>query len=141
MLRSTMPPVPPAVSIKKITVRDWAIRHLEQFPVEINRADYYTLLRVPGIGVRSAQRIVKARRSARLDFKDIKKMGVVLKRALYFITCSGRTLYPIRMNEDFITNRIIGVEALNRYQIEHHDSYRQLSLFDDFHMDTPSSDK
>ena len=111
---------------------DWAIRHLEQFPVEINRADYYTLLRVPGIGVRSAQRIVKARRSARLDFKDIKKMGVVLKRALYFITCSGRTLYPIRMNEDFITNRIIGVEALNRYQIEHHDSYRQLSLFDDF---------
>ena len=120
---------------------DWAIRHLEQFPVEINRADYYTLLRVPGIGVRSAQRIVKARRSARLDFKDIKKMGVVLKRALYFITCSGRTLYPIRMNEDFITNRIIGVEALNRYQIEHHDSYRQLSLFDDFHMDTPSSDK
>ena len=120
---------------------DWAIRHLEQFPVEINRADYYTLLRVPGIGVRSAQRIVKARRSARLDFKDIKKMGVVLKRALYFITCSGRTLSPIRMNEDFITNRIIGVEALNRYQIEHHDSYRQLSLFDDFHMDTPSSDK
>ena len=120
---------------------DWAIRHLEQFPVEINRADYYTLLRVPGIGVRSAQRIVKARRSVRLDFKDIKKMGVVLKRALYFITCSGRTLYPIRMNEDFITNRIIGVEALNRYQIEHHDSYRQLSLFDDFHMDTPSSDK
>ena len=120
---------------------DWAIRHLEQFPVEINRADYYTLLRVPGIGVRSAQRIVKARRSARLDFKDIKKMGVVLKRALYFITCSGRTLYPIRMNEDFITNRIIGVEALNRYQIEHHDSSRQLSLFDDFHMDTPSSDK
>ena len=120
---------------------DWAIRHLEQFPVEINRADYYTLLRVPGIGVRSAQRIVKARRSARLDFKDIKKMGVVLKRALYFITCSGRTLYPIRMNEDFITNGIIGIEALNRYQIEHHDSYRQLSLFDDFHMDTPSSDK
>ena len=59
-------------------------------------------------------------------------MGVVLKRALYFITCSGRTLYPIRMNEDFITNRIIGVEALNWYQIEHHDSYRQLSLFDDF---------
>jgi hypothetical protein len=45
------------------------------------------------------------------------------------------------MNEDFITNGIIGVEALNRYQIEHHDSYRQLSLFDDFHMDTPSSDK
>lgn len=111
---------------------DWAIRHLEQFPVEINKADYYTLLRVPGIGVLSAQRIVKARRNARLDFCDIKKMGVVLKRALYFITCSGKMMYNTKMDADYITNGIVGVETLNRYQIEHHDSYQQLSLFDDF---------
>lgn len=113
---------------------DWAIRHLEQFPVEINKADYYTLLRVPGIGVLSAQRIVKARRSARLDFCDIKKMGVVLKRALYFITCCGKMMYNTKMDADYITNGIVGVEALNRYQIEHHDSYQQLSLFDDFQL-------
>lgn len=113
---------------------DWAIRHLEQFPVEINKADYYTLLRVPGIGVLSAQRIVKARRNARLDFKDIRKMGVVLKRALYFITCSGKMMYNTKMDADYITNGIVGVEALNCYKIEHHDSYRQLSLFDDFNI-------
>ena len=65
---------------------DWALRHLEAFPVEINRADYNTLLRVPGIGVKSANRIVKARRHSRLDFSDLRKIGVVLKRAAYFIT-------------------------------------------------------
>ena len=110
---------------------DWAIRHLEQFPVEINRADYYTLLRVPGIGVNSARRIVKARRASSLDFPDIKKMGVVLKRALYFITCNGRMMYRTRMDEDYITNGLVGVERLNNFEIEHHQSYRQLSLFDD----------
>ena len=110
---------------------DWAISHLELFPVEINRADYYTLLRVPGIGVTSARRIVKARRCAILGFDDLKKMGVVLKRALYFITCNGRMMYNTRIDEDYITNGLIGVEKLNNYQIEHHHSYRQLSLFDD----------
>lgn len=113
---------------------DWAIRHLEQFPVEINRADYPTLLRVPGIGVLSAQRIVKARRSACLDFSDIKKMGVVLKRALYFITCSGKMMYHTKLDADYITNGIVGIEALNCYQIEHKNSYQQLSLFEDFHL-------
>ena len=62
---------------------DWAVRHLEQFPVEINRADYRLLLRVPGIGVKSARRIINARRFGRLNFEDLKKIGVVLKRALY----------------------------------------------------------
>ncbi len=76
---------------------DWAVRHLEQFPVEINRADYYTLLRVPGIGVKSARRIVGARKSASLNFDDLKKIGVVLKRALYFITCRGRMMYRTKL--------------------------------------------
>ena len=57
---------------------DWALRHLEFFPVEINRADYQVLLRVPGIGVKSAQRIVKARRNGSLCFEDLKRIGVVL---------------------------------------------------------------
>ena len=85
---------------------DWALRHLEAFPVEINRADYNTLLRVPGIGVKSANRIVKARRHSRLDFSDLKKIGVVLKRAAYFITCSGRMMYSIPQNEDYILSLI-----------------------------------
>ena len=75
----------------------WALRHLEEFPIEINYAAYDMLLRVPGIGYKSASRIVKARRMGMLDFEDLKKMGVVLKRALYFITCKGKMMYPIRM--------------------------------------------
>ena len=113
---------------------DWAIRHLEQFPVEINKAPYYTLLRVPGIGVNSAQRIIKARRNARLDFNDIKKMGVVLKRALYFITCQGRMMYNTPIDQDYITNGLIGIDKRKLFDIEHHNTYQQLSLFDDFSM-------
>ena len=69
---------------------DWALRHLDQFPVEINKASYEMILRVPGIGVTGARRICRARRYAILDFNDLKRMGIVLKRAMYFITCSGR---------------------------------------------------
>ena len=58
---------------------NWALKHLEYFPVEINRADYEMLLRVPGLGYKSATRIVKARRLGTLDFADLKKLGVVLK--------------------------------------------------------------
>ncbi|MDO5401942.1 MAG: putative DNA modification/repair radical SAM protein [Eubacteriales bacterium] len=113
---------------------DWAIRHLEQFPIEINKAPYYTLLRVPGIGVNSAQRIIKARRNARLDFNDIKKMGVVLKRALYFITCQGRMMYNTPIDQDYITNGLIGIDKRRLFDIEHRNTYQQLSLFNDFNI-------
>ena len=109
---------------------NWALKHLEWFPVEINRADYRTLLRVPGIGYKSAQRIVKARRLGILDFPDIKKMGVVLKRAQYFITCGGRTLYPMRMEEDYITRNLLSAGEKIPKEITEM-GYRQLSLFDD----------
>jgi len=68
----------------------WALRHPEFFPVEVNRADYATLLRVPGIGVTSAKRIVAARRFATITTDGLKKIGVVMKRAKYFITSSER---------------------------------------------------
>lgn len=109
---------------------DWALRHLECFPVEVNRADYHTLLRVPGIGVKSAQRIVKARRSACLRFEDLKKIGVVLKRALYFITCQGRMMYNTRIEEDYITRNLLSVKEKLPAEAGGM-SYRQLSLFDD----------
>jgi predicted DNA-binding helix-hairpin-helix protein len=65
----------------------WALRHPEAFPVDINRADYELLLRIPGLGVKSAQMIVAARRHSRLGLYELKKIGVVLKKAQYFITC------------------------------------------------------
>lgn len=109
---------------------DWALRHLEQFPVEINRADYQMILRVPGIGVTSAKRIVKARRNGNLTFEDLKKIGVVLKRALYFITCCGRMMYPTRMDEDYITRNLIDPKEKLPFDRDGM-TYHQLSLFDD----------
>ena len=108
---------------------DWALRHLESFPVEINRADYRTLLRVPGIGAKSAQRIVKARRMSTLDFPDLKKIGVVLKRALYFITCSGRMMYRTKLEEDYICRNLIGDKTQIPKEIREA-GYQQISLFD-----------
>ncbi|MFT3753672.1 MAG: putative DNA modification/repair radical SAM protein [Paludibacter sp.] len=66
----------------------WALRHPEAFPVDINKADYDMILRIPGIGVKSATLIVQARRYNRLKTEDLKKIGVVLKKAQYFITCN-----------------------------------------------------
>ena len=111
---------------------DWALGHMESFPVEINTADYDTLLRVPGIGVKSASRIVKARRTGSLDYSHLKKMGVVLKRAVYFITCNGRMMYDfLKVDEDFITRRLVGEEKeLQRCYQQNQIHYRQLSLFD-----------
>lgn len=109
---------------------NWALKHLETFPVEINRADYYTLLRVPGIGCKSAERIVKARRTAVLSFEDLKKFGVVLKRALYFITCSGKMMYPTKIEEDYITRNLLDVKEKLPAHIGQM-TYKQLSLFDD----------
>ena len=78
----------------------WALNHPELFPVEVNRAPYETLLRVPGIGVKSARRIVTARRQGSLDYGALKKLGVVLKRAQYFITCSGKLADGLRITPD-----------------------------------------
>lgn len=113
---------------------NWALKHLEEFPVEINRADYKKLLRVPGIGYKSAGRIVRARRLGKLDFADLKKIGVVLKRALYFITCSGKMMYPTKIEEDYITRNLLSAgEKLPQEVVNM--GYRQLSLFDDVRFD------
>lgn len=108
---------------------DWAVRHLEAFPVEINKASYDMLLRVPGIGVTGARRIVRARRSARLDFQDLRKMGIVLKRALYFITCNGRMMYPTKLEEDYIVRNLTCDKERVKFGSDGM-SYKQMSLFD-----------
>ena len=110
---------------------DWALRHLELFPIEINRACYQDLLKVPGIGNKSAYRIIQARKSQKLDFPDLKRIGVVLKRAQYFITCSGKMLYRTPIEEDFITRQLTGEDRKTAWELEHPQTYRQLSLFDD----------
>lgn len=81
---------------------NWALRNLDTFPVEINTADLELLLRVPGIGPRGARKIVTARKMAQLNFDDLKKLNIVLKRAAYFITCSGRYMQGMKFEHDFI---------------------------------------
>jgi putative DNA modification/repair radical SAM protein len=115
---------------------DWAIRHLECFPVEVNRADYYTLLRVPGIGTNSAKKILMARKSAVLDFNDLKRMGIVLKRAVYFITCSGKMMYPVSIEENFITRQLLAQNERLQGKMGPDITYQQLSLFRDFNLGT-----
>ncbi len=110
---------------------DWALRHLEEFPVEVNRAEYALLLRVPGIGPKSAQRIVRARRMGTVGFEDLRRMGVVMKRAVYFITCRGKMMYPINMNEDSITRNLLAIKERLPLELSGETTYRQLSLFDD----------
>jgi len=89
----------------------WALRHPEFFPVEINRADYAALLRVPGIGVLSARRIVAARRFSLITPEGLKKIGVVLKRAKYFITCQGRLFEKSDQTPALIRQRLLPGES------------------------------
>lgn len=98
--------------------------------MEINRADYYTLLRVPGIGTKSAKRILAARKHATLRFEDIKRLGVVLKRALYFITCDGRMMYQTKLEEGYITRHLIYNERPNQLLLDNgsQQTYEQLNF-------------
>ena len=109
---------------------DWAVNHLDKFPVEVMRADYYTLLRVPGIGVKSARRITAARHYGMLDFNSLKKMGVVLKRAAYFITCGGKTMIPLPMDQDALARTLADTDRKQVYAIENDTTYKQMTLMD-----------
>ncbi len=104
----------------------WAVAHLEQFPVEVMKADYETLLRVPGIGPTSAKRIISARRTAHLRFEDLKKLGVVVKRAQYFVLCDGRAALGLRFSPATIVQQL---EAAERGLLPSGEM-QQLSLFD-----------
>ena len=105
---------------------NWAIGHMEQFPVEIMKADYEMLLRVPGIGPVGARRILSARRAAPLSFDNLKKLGVVLKRAQYFITCGGKMAEGLRFTPETMVPQL---EAMERGLLPQHIP-EQLSLFD-----------
>lgn len=101
---------------------DWALRHMNEFPKEINTCSYYDLLKIPGIGLKSAQRIISSRKNFTIHLEDLKRMGVVLKRAKYFITCNGK--YPINgefFNKKFIERNILleekNLEAMKNEQL------------------------
>ena len=103
------------------------MHHPEYFPVEINKAPYETLLRVPGIGVKSAQRIITARRQTTLDYSDLKKLGVVLKRANYFILCKGRRAEGLIITQAGMMRQLISASIVK--ELEENYSGEQLSFF------------
>ncbi len=100
----------------------WAISNIHLFPVEINKADYSTLLRIPGIGVLSAQKIMSARRVCTLDFDNLKKLGIVMKRAKYFITCKGKMYNKMNVTPEILNFKLSENKIGEMFQ--------QVSIFD-----------
>ncbi|MBK1809285.1 putative DNA modification/repair radical SAM protein [Clostridium sp. YIM B02505] len=107
----------------------WALNNIHLFPIEINRAPYEMLIRIPGIGIRGAQKIMSARKINSLNFYDLKKLGVVLKRAQYFITCKGKYFGSVPLDEERIKDVLTPKFDLNIIEQEG----EQLNLFD--HID------
>lgn len=105
---------------------NWAIEHLELFPVEVMSADYEMLLRVPGVGLTSARRIIAARRSTNLRWEDLKKLGVVVKRAQFFLLCSGKMQNGLRFTPASMLQQLTALEQKHLPSTES----EQLSLFD-----------
>lgn len=106
---------------------DYALRHLEEFPKEVNTCSYSDLLKIPGVGVKSAKRIIKARQVFKLSFDDLKKLGVVLKRAKYFITCNHKFFINSKLfQKDFIEANLV-LENKKTSQ----KTYEQLRLFNE----------
>lgn len=111
---------------------NWALNHMGNFPLEVNRASYEELLRVPGIGVQSARRILIARRTASLTFEGLKKLGVVLKRARYFVTCRGKMDQNVRMRGEEVLCAMMSKKSLAMYRGSGYDANgnKQVSFFE-----------
>lgn len=105
---------------------DYALRHLDMFPIEINTASYNTLLKVPGIGVTSAKKIISSRKFTKLNFDTLKKLGVVMKRAKYFILCNGSYYAESNLfNKSYIQKLLEEPRVINKV------NYKQLNLFEE----------
>lgn len=104
---------------------NWALRHLDEFPKEINQASYYDLLKVPGIGIKSAKRIIACRKNFKITFEDLKKMGIVIKRAKYFITCNNKYF----MNNEYFKKSFIEANLILEDNVKIENKKEQLSLF------------
>ena len=105
---------------------DWALRHMELYPIEINNASYFDLLKIPGIGPKSARKIISARKTFKIEFNDLKKMNISIKRAKYFITCNGKYIMNRnKFKKDFIISNLV-LES-----DENDNTNIQLSLFNE----------
>ena len=99
-----------------------ALKHIEEFPKEINEVSYYDLLKIPGIGVKSAKRIISSRNHFKIQYNDLKKLGVVLKRAKYFILCDGKYFIDYKFfKPSFIEKNLVltdkSEEIINKEQL------------------------
>jgi predicted DNA-binding helix-hairpin-helix protein len=106
----------------------FALRNMHQFPVDINRADYEMILRVPGIGVQSAQKIVLARRHRKLNSEHLSKLGIVMKRAKYFITCNELPVSTSDWAPERLKHKLIAESVSKNKKLQD----TQLSLFTDY---------
>lgn len=101
----------------------WALRNMHLFPVEVNRANLMTLLRIPGVGNISARRIIQARRAGTLSYDALQRMGVVMKRAKYFITCNGKSMASIDQNPLIIRPQLMDTAGIRSSQLTLFDLY------------------
>ena len=106
----------------------WALRHRDEFPLEVNRASYESLLRVPGIGVKSAWRIVRARRACRLTWDALEKLGIVMKRAQYFLLCSGRRRPGLQFSREAVLPNLMSRREAELYRLQE-GTVQQQNLF------------
>ena len=107
---------------------NWALNHLNEFPKEINTCSYYELLRIPGIGINSAKRIIKVRKNYTLTFDDLKKLGIVIKRAKYFITVNNKYFVNSELfKKGFIESNLV----LDNTYMNNNNNFKQLSLFNE----------
>jgi len=113
----------------------WALNNISNFPMEINKVSYDELLRIPGIGVRSARKIMISRKVHSLSFEDLKKIGVVLKRAKYFITCKGKYYGDVSFNDENIRTRLL---YMDKPKIDDENS-EQMSFFDNIYTKSKSN--
>jgi len=115
---------------------NWALSHMDYFPIDVNHASYEELLRVPGIGVRSAKRIVYVRRNTILDFYMLKKLGIVLKRAQYFIICNGKTIDNLKTDRNSVLQSLMSKSEARRYykNLNSGPDFEQLSFFNELSL-------
>ena len=106
----------------------WALRNIERFPVEVNKAPLEEILRIPGIGTVSALRIVRQRRIAAVKYEDLKKMGVTLKRAKYFLTCMGKYYGGKDLMPEYIRGKALASEQIRKSLSPINDEL-QISMF------------
>lgn len=106
----------------------WALRNIQLFPIEVNKASMEELLRIPGVGTTSAFRIMRQRKVAAVKYDDLKKMGVVLKRARYFLTCSGKYYGEKDLIPEYIRGKVLEADGIKRCLLPINDEL-QLSMF------------